>query len=97
MDIGSILPGELSGIATGLERQARRLEVCAVQVRVASAASWQGEAADLHRERVGRHADATAVLAGRVREAAGLVRELQAVADARLALVGEVDLTALLP
>ena len=93
MDMGTFLPGELSGTAARLDRCAGRLETCAAQVRVATATSWQGGAADLHRDRVAGHADDLIALAGRVRESARLVRELQAVAESRLAVVGEVDLT----
>lgn len=93
MDMGTILAGELSGTAARLDRCAGQLEVCAAQVRVATATSWQGGAADLHRDRVAGHADDLIALAGRVRESARLVRELQAVAESRLAVVGEVDLT----
>ena len=93
MDMGTFLPGELSGTAARLDRCAGRLETCAAQVRIATATSWQGGAADLHRDRVAGHADDLIALAGRVRESARLVRELQAVAESRLAVVGEVDLT----
>lgn len=93
MDMGILLPGELSGVAARLDRYAVRLEVCATQVRTATATSWQGGAADLHRGRVADHAADLTSLASRVRESARLVRQLQAVAESRLDLVGEVDLT----
>lgn len=93
MGIGTILPGELAGVATQLDRLAGRLEVCALQVRVATAMGWDGPAARLHRERVGAHADDIAALAVRVHESARRVRALQSVAEARLDLVGTVDLT----
>lgn len=93
MDIGTILPGEIAGVATQLDRLAGRLEVCAMQVRVATAVGWEGPAARLHRERVGGHADDITALAVLVHESARRVRELQSVAESRLDLVGTVDLT----
>lgn len=93
MDLPSVAPGELAAVATRLERYAARLDACATQVRVATPVSWDGPAARLHRERVGEHADDLVALAHRVRASALLVRELQAVAESRLHLVGQVDLT----
>lgn len=91
--MGTFLPGELSGVAARLDRYAVRLDACATQVRIATATSWQGAAADLHRGRVADHADDLTSLAERVRESARLVRQLQAVAEPRLDLIGEIDLT----
>lgn len=96
MDTGidRLLPGELTAVAARLERHADRLDACAVQARSATATSWQGEAARLHRDVVGEHADDLATYARRVRQAAADVRHLQAVAESRLHMVGAVDLTA---
>lgn len=95
MDTGidRLLPGELTVVAVRLERLADRLDVCAAQVRVATASSWQGEAARLHRDVVGEQADALAAYARRAREAAARVRHLRAVAESRLHALGAVDRT----
>ena len=94
MDTGTLLPGELTTTADRLEPCGTALEVTSLQVRVATATTWRGEAATLHRERVVEHADDIAALAERVRRAAQRVRTLQHVAEQRLDLVGAVDLTA---
>ena len=84
MDTGTLLPGELTTTADRLERCAARLEVTALQVRVATATTWRGEAAVLHHDRVDEHAGDLRGLARRLREAAGLVRDLEAATRRRM-------------
>lgn len=91
--VGNLLPGELTVVATQLDRCALRLEAIAAHVRVATATTWEGQAAQLHRQRVRDHADAIVALAAATRESAHRVRELQLVAERRLDLIGTVDLT----
>ncbi|SMC41582.1 hypothetical protein [Janibacter indicus] len=67
--------------------------MCATLARVATSTTWRGEAATLHRDRVGEHSSDLQALARRLREAAGLVRDLEAAASRRLDLLGDVDIT----
>lgn len=94
MQISPLNPVDLTDVAARLERAAGRVEVCAVQVRVATSTTWRGEAAVLHHDRVDEHAGDLRGLARRLRAAAGLVRDLEAATRRRIDLVGDVDVTA---
>ncbi|UTT66554.1 hypothetical protein NMQ01_02225 [Janibacter sp. CX7] len=94
MEISPLNPVDLSDVVARLERAAGRVEVCAVQARTATSTTWRGEAAVLHHDRVDEHASDLRALARRLREAAGLVRDLEAAARRRIDLVGDVDVTA---
>lgn len=93
MEIPTPTPVDLTDVAARLERAAGRVDVCATQARVATSTTWRGEAATLHRDRVGEHSSDLQALARRLREAAGLVRDLEAAASRRLDLLGDVDIT----
>lgn len=93
MEIPTLTPVDLTDVATRLERAAGRVDVCATQARIATSTTWRGEAATLHRDRVGEHARDLSALARRLREAAGLVRDLESAAHRRLDLLGDVDIT----
>lgn len=94
MQISPVNPVDLSDVAARLEQAAGRVEVCAVQVCIATSTTWRGEAAVLHHDRVDEHASDLRALARRLREAAGLVRDLEAAARRRIDLVGDADVTA---
>lgn len=92
MDLPPIPLDELEVLALRLERCAERIDDLAGRTRLGVSATWRGESAERHRERVARHAADLTDLGGRLREAAALVRRLAATAGERLALLAAAEM-----
>lgn len=91
MDIPDLPIADLEAIAVRLDRCAERIEVHAVQTRLGTSHTWQGAAAERHRERVAGHGADLHALAERIRVAAVRVRLLATTACERVTLLGTVD------
>ena len=93
MDLPYLPVDGLDAIAARLDRCAERVSVQAVAIRAGTSETWQGGAADRHRELVAGHAADLDDLADRLRDAASAVRHLRSTARARLVDLGRVDRT----
>lgn len=94
MDIPTPQLDGLEATATRLDRCAERIEAQAGVARSGVSEAWQGPAADRHREVVAGHVSDLEHLADRLRGAAVSVRHLGSTARARIADLGQVDITA---
>lgn len=75
---------EIERVASRLEHYADAIDGLAGRTHEAARVDWDGAAADAYRDRVTTHHDDLDVLADRVRDAAGCVRDLGRTAGARV-------------